>query len=48
MKKWRITYWNNLYRIEWIVNALTKKEAREKFVNLKGEHISIIQISPLD
>jgi len=48
MKKWRIVYWSNLYRTEWIVNASTEKEAREKFVDLKGCHISIIQISSLD
>ena len=48
MKKWRIAYWNNLHRAELIVDAYTKNKARKRFVNLKGNHISIIQISPLD
>lgn len=43
MKKWKVVYWSNLNRTEWIIMANNKEEARNTFKKLKG-NMDIIQI----
>ena len=44
MKKWKIIYWLNSIRTEWIVKAEDEESAKEKFIEIKGDK-EIIQIS---
>ena len=48
MIKWKIVYWSNLNKTEWIIKASTKEEARKKILQEKGNEIAIIQICETD